>query len=95
MLIHEPKTKAMFVSSAQKQTMVQANVPQIRCLPVKNYLESLWTKLEHPYRENHKKMQLSALYARMQKKVFKFTIKETVFQCLHFAPHRLLQHCMG
>ena len=30
MSIHEQKTKAMFISSAQKQSMVQANVPQIK-----------------------------------------------------------------
>ena len=29
MSIHEQKTKAMFISSAQKQSMIQANVPQI------------------------------------------------------------------
>ena len=28
--IHEQKAKAMFISSAQKQSMVQANVPQIK-----------------------------------------------------------------
>ena len=37
------------------------------------------------------KMQLSALSARMHKKVFEFTITRTVFQCLHLTPFRLLQ----
>ena len=37
-----------------------------------------------PCKEIDQKMQLTALYSRTYKKVF--TIKKTVFQCLHFCP---------
>ena len=66
MSIHEQKTKATFISFAQKQSMVQANVPQIKinsssiqistCEKLLGSLYGQLSKLGHSYRENYQKM---------------------------------------
>ena len=105
MTVNILKTKAMFLSSAQRQSQLQDNAPTIRIgddqIQLSNREKLLGvivgTSLNWSVQVEAtlKKVQLSVISTWTNKNISEFIHTQTLFQCLHTSPFRLLLHHLG